>query len=183
VVAPDYAAPLVGWRGWLALSVEDELRLCSPIYSTVWLPREATSAVCQLRERPLGLPVLRNHAAPDEGCRCGLYASASPQTAASFISAPFLSGRDPDLRQRVFGRVSLWGRVVVYERGWRAELAYPALLYVPILTGGIDRHHPTGEAPSLPAEKVTEALLAYGVPVEVVAGETLREVAVQLEGR
>jgi hypothetical protein len=182
VVAPDYAAPLVGWRGWLAVLVEDELRLRSPIYSTVWLPGEATSALCQLRERPLGLRVPRGHAAPDEGCRCGLYASGSPQTVASFVSAPTFSDQDLDLRQRVFGRVSLWGRVVVCERGWRAELAYPASLYVPILTGGTGRHRPKGEVP-LPAEMVAQALLVYGVPIELVAGETLREVAVQLERR
>jgi hypothetical protein len=190
VSAPDYAAPLVGWRGWFVLLVEEELRLCSPVYPTVWLPRRATSAVCRAREGPAGLPAPGEHPAPEESCRCGIYASDSPVTAASFISGPSLSGRgpgrsgsEPRVQGPVFGRVSLWGRIVECDRGWRAARAYPALLCVPTLPGGA---HPLGlqaDRPSLPPEAVARALGAYGVPVELIACETLRQAAEALEDR
>jgi hypothetical protein len=72
--APDYAAPTVGWRGWLVAEVEGALRLCSPRFWTVWLPRAELVALCRLGERsywPLR-QLVPAHAAPDEGCRCGI---------------------------------------------------------------------------------------------------------------
>ncbi len=53
----------------------------------------------------------------------------------------------------VFGEVSLWGRVVVHEHGYRAAFAYPKRLFVPRLyQGGRDY--------------VNELRRIYGVEVE-----------------
>lgn len=182
MAAPDYVAPIVGWRGWLVVSVEEGLRLCSPLYPTIWPPRRATLATCRAREG-WAPAAPAEHPAPEESCRCGIYASESPATAASFISGPSLSGREPRDQQPVLGRVSLWGRVVECERGWRAARAYPALLYVPALLGGAHTAGPPPERPLLPAEVITRALDAYGVPVELIACETLRQAAEMLADR
>jgi hypothetical protein len=180
VGAPDYAAPFVGWRGWLLRWVVGELRLCSPMYETVWEPARETSAVCRAQERWASDSSPAEHAAPAESCRCGIYACTSPVTAASFVSGPTFSGRGPSAERSVFGRVSLWGTLVECERGWRAAYAYPALLYVPDLPPrAFERPDP--DRPSVSAAAAADALGAYRVPVELIAGETVREIAEALE--
>jgi hypothetical protein len=209
VFAPDYAAPLVGWRSWLAVWVEGRVRLCSPIYSTLWPPRQATSAVCRATGR-WPVPGAAEHAAPQERCRCGIYASDSPLTAAALVSSAHL--REPEYRveQPVFGRVSLRGSVVECEHGFRAACAYPAALYVPALPDETEAPEPPSGWPSLLSEAllarlprprtrscrrrdrlrpaaaprarlVARALAAYGAPVELIGCETLHQAAKTLE--
>jgi hypothetical protein len=93
---------------------------------------------------------------------------------------PKLARHAHAVEQPVFGQVSLWGRVVECEQGWRGQHGYPAALYVPALTVRRDRD-PEQERPPLPAEAIADALTAYGVPVELIASETLRHAAQQLE--
>ena len=59
----------------------------------------------------------------------------------------------------VIGRVSLWGTVVECAQGWRASLAYPAQLYVPLL--------PRGRHAAL-AHQFALDLTDYGVPVDLI---------------
>lgn len=185
--APDYVAPTVGWRGWLVVEFEGTLRLCSPRYWTVWLPQAEMVALCRLGERAWwpGRPSLPEHAAPDEDCRCGIYAAPTAAQAAASLTDP------PRPRERivhhVIGRVSLWGTVVECERGWRAERAYPALLAVPAPLPRAPKRHilPARRQPSrsLPASAVAGALCEYGVPIELIACKTLRDLAAALEAR
>lgn len=51
--------------------------------------------------------------APKVGCSCGIYGL-----------------KTPDRWRGVFGEVSLWGRVIHGERGYRAQFAYPKRLWV-----------------------------------------------------
>lgn len=185
--APDYVAPTVGWRGWLVVEVEGTLRLCSPRHWTVWLPRAELVALCRLGERPWWplRPSVPGHAAPDEGCRCGIYAAPTAVRAAASVTDP------PRPRERivhhVIGRVSLWGTVVECERGWRAERAYPASLAVPAPRRSRRRGHilrPRRHQPrSRSSAEIADALCEYGVPIELVACETLGELAAALEAR
>jgi hypothetical protein len=55
---------------------------------------------------------------------------------------------------RALGEVSLWGRVIECERGFRASLAYPRRLYLP--ADGLHRRR----------GRLVDDLEAYGVPVE-----------------
>jgi len=64
--------------------------------------------------------------------------------------------------------VLLWGTVVECKLGWRASHAYPERIYV--RSGAQD-------SPLLEGEKLAWALTAYGVPVELVACETLSDLA------
>ena len=58
------------------------------------------------------------HEAPDLECGwCGIYA----------VKTPRLDDRD----DAIYGQVNLWGRVIEHEHGYRAQYAYPALLYTP----------------------------------------------------
>jgi hypothetical protein len=187
VGAPDYVAPTVGWRGWLVVQVEGALRLCSPRHWTVWVPRAEMVARCRLGERLWWprRPSLPGHAAPEEGCRCGVYAARSAAQAAASVTDP------PRPRERivhrVISRVSLWGTVVECTRGWRAERAYPASLAVPAPRPQAPKLHfpgPRRKAPqSAPAAEIADALGEYGVPIELVACETLGDLAAALEAR
>ncbi|WP_349305940.1 hypothetical protein [Pseudofrankia sp. DC12] len=62
---------------------------------------------------------------PAEGCVCGLYAWRDPETLAA---APY-----PRWTRRpiVMGAARLGGRVIVGERGYRAEVGYPVAIHDP----------------------------------------------------
>lgn len=169
--APDYAAPIVGWRGWFVVESEGAFRLCSIIHHTHWPPRQELVASCRSNEQGSKPEAPAGHAAPEAACRCGIYACESAAAA-----TPFLSGSRLPARQTlgfVLGRVSLWGKVVECQRGWRGERAYPASIYVPRLSG--EGCLPLARSPG--PETVALALGGYGVPVESVACESVAELA------
>jgi hypothetical protein len=142
-------------------------------------------ALCRLGERawwPLR-PFLPGHPAPAEGCRCGIYAAPTAAQAAASVTDPPRSRER--IVHRVIGRVSLWGTVVECERGWRAERAYPASLAVPAPLPPRRKilHALRRPSRSLPAAEIAGALCEYGVPIELVACETLGDLAAVLERR
>jgi hypothetical protein len=110
--------PIVGWRAW---DLDAAPRLY-PVSASedAWAPGSVMHAVCALPR------VLRHrrvpHDAPDPGCVCGIYATRSPED--------FARPRPAWPPPTVVGTVSLWGRVIEHESGWRAASAYPARLAV-----------------------------------------------------
>jgi hypothetical protein len=164
--APDYADPFVGWRVWVVVREQDELRLASVLYPTAWPVREEVVAACRPRA---GEPEAA-HAVPDARCSCGIYAASSVEDAATYFDG---RGADtPGELYRVIGQVSLWGSVLEGGRGWRASHAYPSRLYVPArCLSGPSR---------LSAGTVALALTDYGVPVELLDGMTKRRVCAEL---
>jgi hypothetical protein len=161
--APDYAEPVVGWRVWLAREDQGKTRLRSLFHDRCWPVREPLAAECLRRQLPLRR---RDHPAPAASCQCGIYA-ASLARVGSYLEPGWKGERgDP-----VVGRVSLWGRVVECEQGWRASLAYPERLYVPILdTKG---HEPR-------AARVALDLTDYGVPVELLELDVAGDITAEL---
>jgi hypothetical protein len=111
--------PLVGWRCWFVLPEELLLR---PIYKRglAWKPRQALEAVC-----PEHL-----HEPPAEGCKCGVWTVCHPMLLdeIGWTSQP-PQGVDQMPGVLVVGEVSLWGKILQHERGWRASCAYPRHLY------------------------------------------------------
>jgi hypothetical protein len=101
--------PVVGWRAWrLRRGADGTLRLQPAFRGSPWGPREPVRAECVRRRR---------HGAPKRRCTCGLYG--------------FRDGREVGLggtRLAAVGQVSMWGRVVEHDLGYRAQLAYPARL-------------------------------------------------------
>jgi hypothetical protein len=161
---PDYLEPARGWRVWRVVEHDGDLALASVLYPTLWPVRAAFLASCRVNDG-------RYHDVPAVRCGCGVHAAASVADALSFFD-----GRGHDSMcelYRVIGRVSLWGRVIEGQRGWRASHAYPGALYVPArsLAG------PTG----LSAGETALALTRYGVPVELLDDRTKQHVRGSLE--
>jgi hypothetical protein len=101
--------PLIGWRVWrvadgFLLGVASELS---------WLPQFRYDATCEHQEAGA------THAAPDRNCTCGISAFKSRE------DAELLARETAGSEVIVLGRVSLWGRVIETERGYRAARAYP----------------------------------------------------------
>lgn len=119
-VAERTAEPIRGWRVWnLWEDLAGQLRLY-PVGSGsgAWEPRQVVRARCT---PPPFLGLLRRpHAAPDPSCRCGIYAARSLEA--------FDRPRPAYPPPAVVGTVSMWGRIVEHERGWRSAQAYPAQL-------------------------------------------------------
>jgi hypothetical protein len=114
-LVPDAAEPVTGWRGWMAVSRgKGEVGLSSIGYPLPWPPRKPWRASCMAARRPCP-------SSPGGGCGCGIHALASLDEVLRHLPHPLW----PPL---VVGTVSLWGRVVVGTKGWRAEYAYPRRL-------------------------------------------------------
>lgn len=130
MTAPDVPGVVVGWRSW-QIRDPGPARLRSPLQvSTEWRPGEPLAARCELQ----------GHPAPDPDCTCGLYAAREPGGVGGVGFG----------RVTLLGCVALWGTVVEGERGWRAGLGLPVLLFC---------------GPALAESTRSELARAYGVPV------------------
>jgi hypothetical protein len=160
-MAPDLAAPIIGWRVWVVLEEDERHRLASVFQPTLWAPRRELTGECLVGHRRLW-PFWRRraarHEAPDSSCSCGVYALKDTKQAIQYAFNAEVKGRAAIAR--VLGPVSLWGRVLECQRGWRAEYAYPLRIYVAAGKGA-------GAASG--AEELAFSLTDYGVPVEIVS--------------
>lgn len=138
--------PIVGWRAWkiAAYSLRDgrvEPRLAAISDRAIWPAGRRYEATC----KPGGLYPSRGwHETPWPDCQCGVWALHTREAAEA------KAGTDG-----CFGPVHLWGRVLEFEHGYRAQYAYPKALYFWRRSDG------------LPAE--LERL--YGVPSYVLASD------------
>lgn len=153
--------PVEGWRAWrLRRDGRGELSLVPAFHGVDWPPRQAVRAECQIHGR--------RHRAPERKCSCGLYA----------IPDAALIGSISD-GLGVVGQVSLWGRVVEHEYGYRAEFAYPSRLRLVCSPCLVD-----GERPAAPDRVVFNG--EYLLPVcdrhaEDVKGKGFPEPASEVE--
>jgi hypothetical protein len=149
----DGGGYLIGWRAWkvrdVGLTAMDDLGLRHHIGvyrlaslrtndRDIWVPLKTSRATCRAWKRC--------DDSPGEGCGCGVYA---------YRSLPhLLVSLSPSRDYDAIGEVALWGRVVVAERGYRAQFAYP----LSILALGIDQGNFT---------TIRHELDEYGVPVSL----------------
>jgi hypothetical protein len=152
----------VGWRAWAVIKYRRQLRLRSVVFDTIWQPQAELLAHCN---HPLSRlassrfwPGADRHVVPAPECRCGIYASSSVDTAASYLYL-YDDIRQPHLYCRAIGSVSIWGSVIEGERGWRGSFAYPERIYVP----ATDRYGRT-----MDVDAIAVGLTQYGVPIEIV---------------
>jgi len=91
-------------------------RLISCTCDCEWLPRERMDARCNNHVSHLRVPAW--------DCKCGFYAykTAHALAASEYVGLP--------QGTTVQGRVALWGRVIHHALGYRAEYAYPQVLYL-----------------------------------------------------
>ena len=123
-----HTTPIIAWRLWVmkgSASDLDSWNLGSVSHDTRWPGQRGLEAVCleefdQLETdeftHPEPAPVLR--------CTCGIYALKTPDALTEWTS--YLAGG----KIFVMGEVSLWGKVLKFEQGYRAQFAYPYSLYV-----------------------------------------------------
>ena len=127
------ASPILAYRAWTIRNG----RLGSVGVGTIsWPTRRMMEAVCQRGGSALGPGSVPEHNAPHPACQCGVYGFATPQSLAQVMDSA------------VLGRVALGGEVVVCADrqpspipgeggdgitpilGFRAQCAYPSLLYL-----------------------------------------------------
>lgn len=106
---PTVVGPIRAWR-WFRVMPDGALRAL--IVDTMYhADREIPPAVCDNAAE---------HAAPQLSCTCGYYAFKDFKDCIQYRMGLAL------------GAVSLWGRVVEHERGWRAErMSIDAIWLVP----------------------------------------------------
>lgn len=121
VKVPDLVFVITAYRAWRVRSVQGNARLFALGLDVLWEPRQKAEAECR---RLPSLPKpgfssaeakLSQHEAPSFCCHCGFWGFKSVENL--LLALPF----QPD----VIGKVSLWGRVVETENGYRAQYAYP----------------------------------------------------------
>jgi hypothetical protein len=108
---------LLGWRVWRIANG----RLHAVVWGDEWPPQVRLDARCEDAPSPFWEPgaSAAAHPAPHWGCECGVYAFKHRKDAEHLAREKV--GRDT----LALGRVSLWGRVIESERGYRAAYAYP----------------------------------------------------------
>jgi hypothetical protein len=124
-----------GWRLWHVRLHEGERRLESFTWHHVnWPAQQPLEATCPTHGRE----------APASGHECGIYSFRSRKLAEELLrrytgvrhcysGAVAEPAPPPPGRPIALGSVSLWGRILVRERGFRAQFAYPYELF---LVGG-----------------------------------------------
>lgn len=114
---PDMVEVITGWRGW-ALSSTGRLEALGK--DTVWPAKRALEAECTKKPH---LPYTEPHFAPGWKCTCGVWAFKDLDRLVAAVGSSYGT-------IRVLGTVSLWGRVIETENGYRAQYAYPSELWL-----------------------------------------------------
>ncbi|MGZ4149036.1 MAG: hypothetical protein ACXVQJ_03240 [Actinomycetota bacterium] len=172
---PLSAEPELGWRVWRLERRAGALTLVSVTRDDAWPAQEPIRAACH-----------RGHAAPFQGCTCGIYAACSPEDLGAIgILQPSTA---------VVGALAMWGTVVEHQRGARSSVAYPARLRLVCgaclasgagavdavsatdrggsVVAGCHRHRPVGAGTRTPDDLQAELLSTYAVdllPIDRVA--------------
>lgn len=122
VPAPDYTHPLTGWRVWGVIGGKWDYRLCSISGYERWAVKQAEPALCRDGAHPWP--------APEYHCYCGYYALSGIKDVIELLDDHNITVKPLVESNFCFGEVSLWGRVIECDKGWRAEYAYPKRLCV-----------------------------------------------------
>lgn len=123
------------WRAWRVInhSVDEEpdmltdgvLMLQSITYRTIWTPKQEMIAEC-VPMRLTADPATKSHthSSPDLKHGCGIYSVKTEEQALEWRKY-----RPYDTV--VWGKVSIWGHVYKFTKGYLSEFAYPSQIFVP----------------------------------------------------
>ncbi|MDX1608434.1 MAG: hypothetical protein R3251_04450 [Candidatus Spechtbacterales bacterium] len=139
--APDSFKPLVGYRVWRLYNPFPVLYAGALRNSIAWTTG-TTEAMC-INEKA--------HKAPAEDCDCGIYALVDMWSIMSRYK-PSYHITSEDTTYKILGSVVLWGKIVPGDKGYKAQKAAVAALYVP------------KNMEEIPAA-IEEAAQIYGVPI------------------
>src|ERR1039458_8151982 len=157
---PDYISPIVGYRVWRWVAAG-----LKSLNGEPWSPGKPLASACRASNRrtTVGRAEAAHDAndAPQEKCRCGVYASKS-------LEHLHTTGYE---RYGICGEVNLWGTVVEHEQGFRAQFAYPKTLFLPPDLIPSDTKE---------MESRLEALAAYSTDIFIVGGGQRRKESTRL---
>ncbi len=124
-LARDATGCLIGYRCWNISQDDNGVRLTSGFVNSVWPGTQPFVARCGGGGR--------RHTPPGESCQCGVYALSETQ-GYPYYGGFRNHGRLGRIQQspawQVFGKVYLWGEVIRATNGFRAQFAYPKVLYL-----------------------------------------------------
>lgn len=109
---PDMVEVITGWRGW---SLRSGL-LGALGTDAIWPAKQLLRAACKNGSN-------ESHLAPEWNCACGIWAFKDLDRLAAAIGTSYSA-------VKVIGSVSLWGKVIETENGYRAQYAYPSELWL-----------------------------------------------------
>lgn len=127
-----FCDPILGWRLWQVRYDGEGHRLESFTWHHIaWPEQTRLEARC----------AVHRDEAPAEGHECGIHAFTTRELAEDLLrrytgQTLRYYDRDPEMpehrngRPVALGRVSLWGRILAREFGFRAQYAYPYELFV-----------------------------------------------------
>lgn len=127
--APDELGTVTGWRAWRVTrrpEADGQVLLRSASYDYAWVPYEKARASCSRCESTNPRDA---DCTPGDHCSCGFYCARSLDHLRTMGYHRYESEYDGDVT--IVGRVANWGKVIPGSQGWRAEYAYPEMLYVP----------------------------------------------------
>jgi hypothetical protein len=151
VIPVRVGEPIIGARAWLISARRTPPQVAPASFGSLlplnwgrarrggaWPPGQAAQAYCAADPRSYYGRHAGSRQAPEEQCRCGLYAARSLDWVAEVLFAvladarrSFSRGVEPacaDERGTIWlaaGTVKLWGKVIEGQRGWRVGRAYP----------------------------------------------------------
>lgn len=108
----DGITMITAWRAWGVTNNAGEWRLKALGKNHIWEPKKRLEATCEASKQ---------HPAPQKECTCGVW---------SFKTLDVLIPALNAYTVKVFGNVSLWGRIIETENGFRAQFAYPKELWL-----------------------------------------------------
>ncbi len=155
--APEPAVTIIGyalgWRQWSVVSTMRGLRLMS-FGDTIWPPRAPLRAECRAMNAQR-----RQHVPPELGCRCGIYAMKRPILSGLRLALvqSFMGPETHPVVAWVTGKVALWGRTQECDYGFRAQCAYPQVLWSGALTE--DQRVALGNAYGIEVYQIDDTLL------------------------
>lgn len=110
---PDSLTPITAWRAWALTMEGSEYRLKAIGQHSIWLPKKKLEASCAKGGT--------NHPAPHFSCECGVWCFKTLE-----LLLPALEGYTVP----ILGNVSIWGRIIETDKGFRAQYAYPKELWL-----------------------------------------------------
>lgn len=116
---PDYVQVITAWRAWRVIYSGSQWQLKALGAEFTWKPRESVQATCNAGFSS----AIPSHPAPARDCNCGVWAFKELDSLVAAIGSAYGE-------IKVLGQVSLWGRVIETENGYRAEKAYPSELWL-----------------------------------------------------
>lgn len=163
---------LVGWRMWnlypkeRMVGLREEwagkwhLESLSNAHQSSWRPMEPQRGTCN----NLDPSEIDDHVCPSWEHRCGVHAVKDVSQTRKWGTLNVGSTAN---YVRVLGEIEMWGRVLEYEEGYRAEWAYPKKLYLP---------SSLPDAFGISAEQLAEELWATYL-TEVVIDDDIRNIS------